>query len=299
MSVEQQRAVVGVVSGGEFPDIAALPGTLAYAVPGWAEHRADEVLPLASVGKLLLLASVARSFTSGELDPAEPLILLDQDYAAGSGLLRSLSPRQWTLHDLARLTASVSDNTATNALLRRVGLDRVSADAATLGLSQTRILDRVREPRLPEHPRAFAVGTARELATLATTVADNRDWGPLVLEWMAGCLDRSMVPASIPHDPEDSSVCEVPVASRWVANKTGTDVGTRCDVGVVRGARQVCYAVLTQCPAGREFEMVQGMRAIGTAVGRLAAEALSAPPEGSPPSKPDTPETTPAPDSDS
>src|SRR3954468_7529574 len=97
------------------------PGTLAFAVPGWAEHRADEVLPLASVGKLLVLVTVARGFGSGDLDPEEPLALMDDDYCGGSGLLVKLSARRWTLRDLAVLTASVSDNTATNALLRRVG----------------------------------------------------------------------------------------------------------------------------------------------------------------------------------
>lgn len=259
-----------------FPDVRALPGMLAYAVPGWGEQLADEVLPLASVGKLLSLVSVARGFVSGEWDPEEPLTLEEDDYSAGSGLLRNLSGRRWPLADLARLTAAVSDNTATNALLRRIGLHRVSADAAALGLERTRILDRIREPRLPEHPAAFAVGTARELATLAGLIADDRTWGRMVLAWMAGCLDRSMVTAAIPHDPEDSAVREVPVASGlWVANKTGTDVGTRCDVGVVRGARQVAYAVLTQCSAGREFEMVQGMRGIGTVVGRLAVSGSS------------------------
>lgn len=259
-----------------FPDVSTLPGTLAYAVPGWGEHRADEVLPVASVGKLLMLVSVAQAFVSGDLDPEEPLTLEEEDYSAGSGLLRKLSARRWPLADLARLTAAVSDNTATNALLRRVGLHRVSADAEALGLERTRILDRIREPRLPGHPATFAVGTARELATLVGAVAEDRAWGPVVLEWMAGCLDRSMVAAAIPHDPEDSAVREVPVASGlWVANKTGTDVGTRCDAGVVRGARQVGYAVLTQCPAGREFEMVRGMREIGTVVGRVAASGGS------------------------
>lgn len=259
------------MSGSEFPDVRALPGTLAFSVPGWGEHRADEVLPLASVGKLLLLASAARGFVTGALDPGERLPLRDEDYCAGSGLLLKLSAREWSLLDLARLTAAVSDNTATNALLRRVGLEQVAADAAALGLEQTRVLDRIREPRSAEHPPTFAVGTARELAAFLGVVAGDRGWGPLMLEWMAGCLDRSMVAAAIPHDPEDATVREVPVDALWVANKTGTDVGTRCDVGIVRGARQVCYAVLTRCAAGDEFAMVQGMREIGAAVHRRAA----------------------------
>lgn len=259
----------GTPAGVSLRELSQAPGTLACFVTGGFEHRADEVVPLASVGKLLLLRTVARGFTSGDLDPEEPLALLDDDYCAGSGLLLKLSARRWTLGDLARLTAAVSDNTATNALLRRVGLDRITEDAVASGLEQTRILDRIREPRSAEHPATFAVGTARELAALAEAVARE----PLPLEWMASCTDRSMVPASIPHDPEDSSVREVPVPvdGLWVANKTGTDVGTRCDVGVVRGARQVCYAVLTRCEPGREFEMVLAMRAIGARVAELAA----------------------------
>ncbi|ACU75605.1 Beta-lactamase class A-like protein [Catenulispora acidiphila DSM 44928] len=265
-----------MVSGPDFPDVSALPGTLAYAVPGWGEYLADEVMPLASVGKLLLLASVAQGFVSGELDPGEPLGLLEQDFSAGSGLLVTLSPRRWTLLDLARLTAAVSDNTATNALLRRVGVERVAADAGALGLERSRVLDRIREPRLAGHPPAFAVGTAREVAALAAVAAGDRGWGAVLLGWMAGCLDRSMVAAGIAHDPEDSVVRDVPLSGLWVANKTGTDVGTRCDVGVVRGARQVCYAVLTRCAAGREFDMVLAMRDVGAVVGRLAGAGGSA-----------------------
>ena len=266
---------VGSPSALVLPDMRDLPGTLAYSIPGLGELRADEVLPLASVGKLLLLATVARGFTTGKLDPDEPLDLLDEDYASGSGVLLKLSARRWTLSDLALLTAAVSDNTATNALLRRVGLEPVTAEAAAAGLEHTRILDRIREPRLPEHPPTFAVGTARELASFASLIAADQTWGPLLLEWMAACTDRSMIPAAIPHDPEDSSVREVPVDDVWIANKTGTDIGMRTDVGVVRGAQQVCYAVLTQCEPGHEFEMVLAMREIGAVVGQLAGAATT------------------------
>jgi beta-lactamase class A len=247
-----------------------LPGTLAVAVPGVLEHRADELLPLASVGKVLLLAELARGLTEGELDPDEPLSLLEEDYCGGSGLLAGLSPRRWTIADLARLTAAVSDNTATNALIRRVGLDRVNGNAERLGLAWTRVLDRIREPRLPEHAPTFAVGTARELAGLAQRIAGEEPWARVLLGWMAACADRSMVPALIPHDPEDSAVRSVPSPRLWVANKTGTDSGTRCDVGVVRGGRQVCYAVLSSCPPGEEFAMVQAMRAVGAWIARSA-----------------------------
>lgn len=122
----------GTVSGIP-PD--ALPGTLSVMVPGVLEHQPHRVRPLASVGKLLLLAEVARGLTGGDLDPGEPFDLLDEDYCGGSGLLTALSARRWTVPDLALLTAAVSDNTATNALIRRVGLDRVNQGRTRWGSS--------------------------------------------------------------------------------------------------------------------------------------------------------------------
>lgn len=249
------------------PGTADVPGVLAVAVPGLLERHADDVLPLASVGKLLLLAETARALVSGELDGGEPLDIRDEDRCGGSGLLVRLSASRWTVADLALLTAAVSDNTATNTLLRRIGLDRVNARAQQLGMHHTRLLDRVREPRLPEHAPTFAVGTARELAALATRIAGDEPWARTVLAWMAAGTDRSMVPAAIPHDPEDRAVpIGLPVRGLWVANKTGVDIGTRADVGVVRGTRQACYAVLASGPAGAEFDMVRAMREVGALI---------------------------------
>jgi beta-lactamase class A len=232
-------------------------------IPGVAEYRADLVMPLASVGKLLLLAEVARRMSDGTLCPDAIVAVADADVCGGSGLIAGLSSRSWTVRDLALLTASVSDNTATNALIRLVGVEGVNIGAHRLGLRDTRLLDRIREPRLASHPPAFALGTARELACLASMIGGGEPWARLVLGWMASCADRSMVPALIPHDPEDGSVPAMPLEGLWVANKTGTDVGTRCDVGIVRGRRQAAYAVLASCAPGGEFEMVRAMRAFG------------------------------------
>jgi len=93
---------------------------------------------------------------------------------------------------------------------------------------------------------------------------------------MAANTDRTMVPALIPHDPEDDRVPDGLTPARgvlWVANKTGTDVGVRADVGVVLGARRVGYAVLTASEPGREFAMVQAMRSVGALVAEFASSA--------------------------
>ncbi|TXK43745.1 serine hydrolase [Nonomuraea sp. C10] len=216
----------------------------------WCE---DVELPLASVGKVLLLAEVAMGIDGGVLDPDEPVSLHDDDYCGGSGLLPGLSARTWTVGDLALLTASVSDNTATNALLRRIGLDRVNATAAALGLTRTRLLDRIREPRGPEHPPAFALGTAGELAGLAALLSGPEGWQVLMRGWMLANTDHGLVPAFMGHDPEGGRL----------ANKTGTDDGVRADVGILG---PVAYAVLASGPPGSDHGLVRAVRQAGALI---------------------------------
>ena len=250
--------------------------SFSVCVPGVLETDADEVLPLASVGKLLLLAEIAYATAAGELDPEEPIDVRPDEYCGGSGLLADLTPRSWTIHDLVLLTASVSDNTATNALIRRIGIPRINARAQELGLRETRLLDRIREPRLPAHPPTFARGTARELAALATRVAGEEPWARTMLGWLATNTDRSMVAAAIPHDPEDRDVPDTEAhdarpGTLWLANKTGTDSGTRADVGVVISpatGRRICYAAVGRCSPGAEYELVRSLRAVGVLIAR-------------------------------
>ncbi|MEU1736745.1 serine hydrolase [Streptosporangium sp. NPDC020145] len=248
------------------------PGTLAVSVPGLLALREDTEMVLASAGKLLLLAVTARRIVSGELDPAEPVELRQEDRCGGSGLLGLLSAPSWTVADLAVLVASVSDNTATNALLRRVGLEEVARGAAELGFVRTRVLDRIREPRLPSHPPTFAVGTAGELAAFAAGLDGRTEWTRLMLRWMAHNGDRSLVPALLPHEAEDREVPQVPARGMvWVANKTGTDTGVRTDVGVMIGpGGRIGYAVLANGPAGSEHALVRRVREAGLRVGALA-----------------------------
>ncbi|WP_283138943.1 serine hydrolase [Rhizohabitans arisaemae] len=244
------------------------PGTLAVAVHGRRGVNDDLELPLASVGKLLLLAETAMEIDAGILDPEEEVVLRDEDYCGGSGLLTALSARRWSIGDLALLTAAVSDNTATNALLRHVGLNQVNAGAAALGLSRTRLLDRIRDHRGPGDAVTFALGTAGELARLAVIVGGEDPWARMLLGWMGANTDHGLVPALLPHDQEAKvRPSPVPPGTVWVANKTGTDTGTRADVGVMAGpAGQVGYAVLAHGEPGSEYGLVAAVRQAGLAI---------------------------------
>ena len=226
-------------------------------MPGRAAYEPGRRLRTASIGKLLLLIEVARGIEAGELDPYE-LLGKDPDLAvADSGLWQHLGTDVLPVADVAVLVASVSDNLATNVLIHRVGLDRVAALGASLGLTATALHDVVRDVRSADHPARLSSGSAAELSLLLHRLP-GVEGGDRVLDWMRTSADLSMVASAFDLDPLSH-------AGVTLRNKTGTDDGVRCDVGVAGG---VSYAVLANwAPASATVgEVLATMRAVGDAI---------------------------------
>lgn len=228
---------------------------------------ADAVLPTASVGKVLLLVEVARRVHAGELDPAEPLPRTPADAVGDSGLWQHLRVPALPVADLAVLVAAVSDNLATNVLLRRVGLDAVAATARSVGLRATALHDVVRDVRTPADPPALSSGSAAELAglfaRLAAGAAISAEVSATVNGWLATGTDLSMVAGALGLDPLAHVAADRSVVLR---NKTGTDPGVRADVGWLRaGGTTLAYAVLAAWPPDRDERdpVLAAMRALG------------------------------------
>lgn len=122
-------------------DFRALPGTAAYGIyrlgdsrTPVAELRGDAMMPLGSAFKLWVLAEAARQVQSGtrqwsdvvKLDTRSLPSGITQNWPTGAPV---------TLHSLATLMISISDNTATDTLLRALGRDAVDAMVARAGAS--------------------------------------------------------------------------------------------------------------------------------------------------------------------
>jgi beta-lactamase class A len=245
--------------------VAATPGvSWSIMIPGLASHAPDRRQRTASIGKLLLLAEVARRIEDGTLD--ENLLLHKDDSlaVADSGLWQHLRVASLPVADLALLVAAVSDNYATNVLLAHVGLRPIADLAARLRLRDTLLLDFVRDHRGPSHPPALSYGTARELAGLMELLARRELISAAVSDrvdgWLATGTDLSMVAAGFSLDPLAH------IASP-LRNKTGTDDGIRADVG---HTGDIAYAVLaTWDPPLPAAPVLDGMRAIGAALAGL------------------------------
>lgn len=122
----------------------------AVAARGWVHVRAlagsgqvgldpDEPVVLASVVKVPIVLEFLRQADAGQIDPTERTRVRPADRLGGLGTAGCLDDVDISWRDLAYLAMSISDNTAGELLLRRVGVDNVRALTTELGLSATRV----------------------------------------------------------------------------------------------------------------------------------------------------------------
>jgi beta-lactamase class A len=128
-----------------------------------------------SSAKHFILVTYASLVAAGELDSDQRVAMSAGDRVLGSGVLRYLAPGLApTLDDLAWLMVIVSDNVATNMLLREVGgPDAVNATMDRLGLPTARIRSAIgfSEPG-EEFDLRFATSSARDLAESFAVIAE-------------------------------------------------------------------------------------------------------------------------------
>jgi beta-lactamase class A len=106
---------------------------------------ADDRVRTASTIKLPILCGVAAEVAAGRAAWDEKLVMRAEDEVSGSGVLTEFTAgTAFTLRDLTNLMIVVSDNTATNLVLDRVGGDAVNAWLDGAGLPQTRSLRKIR-----------------------------------------------------------------------------------------------------------------------------------------------------------
>lgn len=98
------------------------------------ERRADDAAPLGSVFKLFVLLATAEAVRSSELTWDETLVLTDADRSLPSGRLQDEPVgTEISVREAAQAMIAISDNTATDLLIRRLGRERVEAAFASVG----------------------------------------------------------------------------------------------------------------------------------------------------------------------
>lgn len=148
-------------------EIERFPGTVGLVVQGSGRefrHQPERVFPAASCIKLPMLLGV---LSLSDVDLQEPIPMDEANRATGSGVLKSLSPGlALSLKDLLTLMIIVSDNTATNLILERFGLDWFNRYFADQGWQDTRIGRKLCLPVEHDRPGGDNLTSARDLADL-------------------------------------------------------------------------------------------------------------------------------------
>ncbi len=221
------------------------------------EWNARETYPAASTIKVPILYEVFRQAGEGRFRLADTSTLRAEDIVGGSGILKDLTPGLvLTVKDLATLMIVVSDNTATNMVIDLVGLDAVNTSCERLGLSRTRLENKVQ--RAPEGATVINRSTPADLGALMAMVAQREILTADACGAMMAILDRQHLHENITRRlPEFDGYLEKGTEPLIrVGSKSGSVRGTRNDVGYVRarGRRYVIAMMSKGCTDTRFYQ---------------------------------------------
>jgi beta-lactamase class A len=218
----------------------------------------DAVVQTASVIKLTILFEAMEQVREGKARWDDKITLEPGDAVSGSGLLLFLdAPQTLTLKDILSLMVIMSDNTATNLAMDKIGLDAVNARIAWMGLKNTHLYKKIGKPAtepMPEDQPKFGLGktTPREMAEVIERIGLCELDKPGRVQAGARTLSASGLPAN------DQAICGVAMkmlrnqfyrdtiprylekldateTGSGTASKTGSLNAVRADVAIVAG----------------------------------------------------------------
>lgn len=214
-------------------------GTVLFA------HRDDAITPSASVIKIPILAVMLEEVRAGRFDLDDIGLIKKEDMVGGTGILQSHpSDTSLTWRRLAELMISVSDNSATNAIIRELGMDTINRYLSEWGLEHTRLRREMMDFESQRQGRENTTTPTEMNAVLRRFATDSEFIRILLL-----CEDDTTLPAGFPD------------GTRF-AHKTGTLTIVRGDAGILLGESPI---VVTAFVSG--FETIAQAEAILEQIG--------------------------------
>ena len=218
--------------------------------------NADAIYPTASTIKVAVLAELYRQDAHGPGRLGDLYTVDARDLVPDSDIMGGLTPgvTKLTNRDLATMMVAVSDNSATNVLIDRVGMENVNGLLAGLGLRDTRLRRHMMDVKAAQAGRENTA-TPRELVALFEALYRGDLLGKPLTEGFFTMLSTH----------KDGYLPRLLPSGLQVANKPGDLDAVRNDAGIVFVPdRPFAIAVMTtfgRDPAEAELSIARITRA--------------------------------------
>lgn len=208
---------------------SSFDGVLGFAIKDLTTGESFQLnsviqFPTASAIKIPILIELLRQAQEGKLRLGDRVEIRHADTVGGSGVLQDLADggSAISIRDLAALMIVLSDNSATNILIDRVGIENVNQTMARLGFTQTHLARKMMDTAAQREDREN-LSTPRELADL------------LELLYRGKLLDAAHTKQALELLTyyKDTPLRRGIPENVALANKWGSTAGVRCDAGIV------------------------------------------------------------------
>jgi len=190
----------------------------------------DDIFPQASSIKIAVLAELyeqeqrGRRGESGVARLADLYTMRSEDLVPDSSIMGGLTPgvSRITNRDLATMMVAVSDNSATNVLIDRLGMPNVERMLSSVGLKNTHLQRKMMDIAAARQGREN-ISTPREMMTLLDAIYRNK------------LFDKELTADffKVLSTTKDSSIPKLLPADVTIANKPGELEAVRNDSGII------------------------------------------------------------------
>lgn len=209
-------------------------------------YNEHETFLAASVIKLPILAVVLREVAKGNADLSTKITVKNEDKVPGCGALYSFTDEpQVDIQTLCNLMITLSDNTATNVLIKNFSIDKITKEFLQIGLKETKLKRLLfdREAKLKGLENVFS---PKEIGTLLEQIYNRTFVNEKVSEQIENILLEQQINHKIPGK----------LSNLKIAHKTGEDDGITHDVGIVYSKQPFVIVFASNNTDVAEFEQV-------------------------------------------
>ncbi len=186
----------------------------------------DAIHSAASLIKIPILLAGFRQMEEGKFSLNEKVMIPKEEHVGGAGVLSALSDNiSLTIEDLLTLMIIVSDNTATNLIIDRLGSNSIHSFCGSLKLKHTKLNRKLMDNKAMEQGiNNFT--SALDIITCLKAMDKSPQFSQKSREKMLGILHHQQFNNKLPSKMDGNRV--------YIANKTGELPGVEHDCAIVR-----------------------------------------------------------------